>query len=647
MSILHFDECALAIIMLFLCAMIVRKEYKSRTNLIMFILIWLIFACTNADLIAGSVSNRQTSVLACYIANYIYFFTHNLILPTYILYIYSSVDVWHIFSKQRKYHYIMFALIMVDTVVLAMNGWAIDVFSITPQVQYVRGVGIAVFYVVAAIYGIWVFLILVNYRRLINRDKLSVLLFLFIVIITSMLIQLIDGNYLVENFALALSVMFFMVIVKREESQINPLTGAFRYDEGIERVTRCFESGRPFALIFIKLLNDDNLHLYLGLEEYNAFLQYMTERLGSISHANMFSAEIFYMGNGLYALMGDSDDRSKVEAVAEQCSEEFRDECHFKEFTLLISTSIYVMYCPDDVSDFTTVLNLSTNFHDTMQDTRKVHYHKDMMKNMDFLVKNEMDEILHRAFEHSGFVMYYQPIFSVEQQKFVSVEAQLRLKDRVYGFIPPELYVPTAEADGHIFEVGNIAIENVFKFLETNDLDELGINYLELRLFDAQFNEADLADRILDRFEKIKVEPNRLGLQITETVSANELELMDNIVNKLHGKGIKIILTDYGTGYSNIRRVTRMPVDQIKLNKDFAELTNHADMWIVIQDIIKMLKEMGKEILIDGIDDPTVAANFVGMGIELLQGCDMRERFVCYEPMTKDELIAFLKAKNS
>ena len=109
MSYLSFDECAIAISLIFLVSYIVRKQYRGgRSNFIMFLIIIMILVSTVMDLGSESVeyygvNGGQAMRTMTYVYNLVYFITRNLIAPLFVLYLYSSIDIWHIFKNSRLY----------------------------------------------------------------------------------------------------------------------------------------------------------------------------------------------------------------------------------------------------------------------------------------------------------------------------------------------------------------------------------------------------------------------------------------------------------------------------------------------------------------------------------------------------------------
>ena len=646
-QILTFDECALLIVILFWMSALGRKEYRTRSGRLLVIELTLIVFTVTADLGGAMIcdyfdSGRSYQIQAIFY-NYVYFFCHNMLLPIYMLYVYSSLDLWHIYQKARIRHVIWWMLVLTDVVVLALNGFVLDVFSISEDVSYVRGDWLIVFYIVALIYIVWILITLIRFRQYILKDKLSTLIVLFVSVTLGLVIQLTNSALLVECFSIALAVLFFMVMLRRAGNQINPITGAQKYTACIEKVTLNTMSAKPISVMFVKIVNNNNLHMYLGLKGHNEFLYSTTSSINSICSGHGLTSSVYYMENGLYAVVSDETDEEKVADAAEEIMHALIAEHHNGKLTVLADVRICVVFCPQDMSDPSSLFSLGTNFHRTLPDTQNVHFYRDFKDNDEYKVRNDLDDILHRAVRDDNFEMYYQPIYSVREKKFVAAEAMIRLNDPVYGYVSPALFIPAAEINGCIHDIGDFVFNDVIRFISQIDMNKLGLKYIEMNLSASQCIEVDLVDKIKNLMFEYGVDPRFVSFELTEAATDMNPEIVDVNIRKLHEYGVKIALDDYGTGYSNIKRTTGLPIDQVKLDKSFVDMIDDPQMCIVIQDTISMFKEMDKEVLVEGVEEESVARKFSDLEADLIQGCELMQGFFFCKPLPGPEFLDFIK----
>ena len=112
------------------------------------------------------------------------------------------------------------------------------------------------------------------------------------------------------------------------------------------------------------------------------------------------------------------------------------------------------------------------------------------------LVRTGSGRIIADAIKNQKFEMYYQPIYSTKDEKFVSAEALIRLKDEQLGFISPALFIPAAEKSGSILQIGEFVIKDVCRFISQGDLANTGIKFVEVNLSVVQCMQSNMAEKI-------------------------------------------------------------------------------------------------------------------------------------------------------
>ena len=184
-------------------------------------------------------------------------------------------------------------------------------------------------------------------------------------------------------------------------------------------------------------------------------------------------------------------------------------------------------------------------------------------------------------------------------------------------------------------------LEEVIKFTATEEFRRLGIDYIEINLSAMQCLRADLADEIISLVQKYDVDPKYINLEITETAVDYDPSITDSNINKLDEMGFTFSLDDYGTGYSNIRRVVSLPISLVKIDKSLVDEMDNPQMWTVITNTVNMLKNMNKEILVEGVEDARTVEKFTELGCDYIQG------FYFSKPLPEKDFVEFIKKANA
>ena len=237
--------------------------------------------------------------------------------------------------------------------------------------------------------------------------------------------------------------------------------------------------------------------------------------------------------------------------------------------------------------------------------------------------------------------MYYQPIYSVRERRFVSAEALIRLNDEEYGIISPGIFIPAAERKGLMGPIGDFVLESVFRFISENDLRVLGLSYIELNLSVAQCLQSDLSDKILALQKKYHINPECVNLEITESTYENFSQTTDMNIRRLSENGFTFSLDDYGTGYSNMHRISRLPLKIIKIDKTLVDDMARADGLSVLENTVTMMKDIRKEIVCEGVETSEQLAALEKMDVDFIQG------FFFSKPLPEESFVAFVKEHNA
>ena len=646
-NVIYFDISAFIILVIFVATLLGRRQARDRANTLLLILIELATLATIGDFVSAYVENASEYTRMGYILsnvfNYLFYGAHNLLFAIYTLYTYASIDIWHIYNQSKKLKIMWWSVVVFGALLLLTNPFTHAIFEITEPVVYTRGSLIILNYIYAAFFAAWSLGVVIKYRYIVRRDKIYTIIILYPIVITAAVVQALIPEMLVEMLGVALAVLFFMIVMQRHEYQIDPVVGAMKYTTSVERIKRIFRMNKPVTIILIKVANYSNLRLYLGQSLYNKYLYMVSELLGDIAFKHSYPVDLFYLKNGTYGYLSDEYDINKAIPVAETVKNRLAGAMNVGEYTVHTDARICIVRCPEDIDELATMMSLVLTFHETMGDTKDVMLYAEHRNDRNFMIRNEMDDILARALKENLFEMYYQPIYSTVEKRFVSAEALIRLKDEKYGVISPGIFIPMAENSGAIHAIGDYVLNAVFDFIARNDLEELGLKYIEINLSASQCIEVDLVDKILHMIATKGIDADKVSLEITETAADINPAIVDSNVQRLHAEGIRFALDDYGTGYSNIRRVTTLPVEQVKLDKEFVEDIDNPKMWIVIQDTIKMLREMGKEVLVEGVETEEVAHRLTEIKTDLFQGCELIQGFYFCKPLPEKEFVEFIK----
>ncbi len=640
----YFDFCAIVFLIIIFISLFVRGLSTGRSNKVFIVLLACVLISAIFDmwaLIYGTyIPITSANVNVRMVVNIIYFLTRNLSAPLYILYNFSYMGVWHIYVRNHTKFALWTMPFVLEAILIISNPITNFVFYFDENMKYTRGFGMPVMYAVAGFYLCFGLYILIKYRNLMSKDKFLALFSQYPISIVTIAVQMIIPNLMVEIFGISVVMLLIYTMVHRGEEIVDPVIGVKNYNAALIEIKHAFEFGRDFRIIYLKISNCATIRTYIGVDSFNEMLHLVGDTITHVCNVHKLNADVYYMLNGSYMVMTESNDMEVINNVAFSICNMLGKPTVINDLNVEINCRSCIVRCPEDIDGYIGVMNFDNVLMKSFANTNKVVTLSEVADSKDFKLKNELDDVISSAIKNHKFKMYYQPIYSAEKMKFVSAEALIRLIDDKYGFVPPSLFIPAAEESGAIHQIGDYVLEEVCSFIERIDMDALGLEHLEINLSLAQCIETDFVQKVRNILNNHNVDVSKIRMEITETAADIDPTAVDRNVFALSKAGIKFLLDDYGVGYSNIKRVIKLPFEVVKLDKSFVDEMNDPNMWIVIKNTVNMLHEMKKIVLVEGVEEKATLDRFLDIGCEYIQG------FYFSKPLPEDEFVEFVKSGN-
>jgi predicted signal transduction protein with EAL and GGDEF domain len=221
------------------------------------------------------------------------------------------------------------------------------------------------------------------------------------------------------------------------------------------------------------------------------------------------------------------------------------------------------------------------------------------------------------ALSRKEFELHYQPVFDVKTRELCSVEALVRWRHPVAGLMPPDRFIWLAEETGLMEPLGKWILEEACA-----DAASWPKNIkLAVNLSAAQFRSDKVFEIVLGALEQSGLPPERLELEITESVLLQNKESNGIAIQHLKNIGISIVLDDFGTGYSSLSYLTTFPFDKIKIDKSFTQgLTSRADCAAVVASVLTLARGLDIAVTAEGVETEQQFELLRAAGVNQVQG---------------------------
>ncbi len=231
------------------------------------------------------------------------------------------------------------------------------------------------------------------------------------------------------------------------------------------------------------------------------------------------------------------------------------------------------------------------------------------------------------------FILNFQPQYSVDSGKLRGVEALIRWKDENGHIINPGEFIPIAEKNGAIVEIGEWVLEEAVRTISEWQQRYKTDIVMSINISAVQYKKQGFAHKLLDLLEKYNVDARFIELEITESVLIDDFKQVMDKMKILKDCGLKVSLDDFGTGYSSLSYLKDLPIDTLKIDKSFIDTVVSDDSTRVItESIVSMVKKLGYETVAEGVEHSDQYEYLKNIHCDNIQG------FYLGKPMPVEEI---------
>ena len=236
-----------------------------------------------------------------------------------------------------------------------------------------------------------------------------------------------------------------------------------------------------------------------------------------------------------------------------------------------------------------------------------------------------------------GFYLLFQPVVDASSEELIGAEALLRYKDKRFGAVPPDEFIPVLESDSLFPELGEWVLKEALlmgkAMLKDHPQFVMNVNLSYSQLEKPDF--VDMVTRVLHDFE---YPPEHLCLEVTERCRLLDMTLLKNVITSLKAMGIHVALDDFGTGFSTIGIVREIPVDQLKIDRSFVlDIEGNVIVQRLVGNIVDLANIFDIKVCVEGIETAGMRDVLRQYGVNSFQG------YFYGKPLPREGLLAYKK----
>ena len=391
------------------------------------------------------------------------------------------------------------------------------------------------------------------------------------------------------------------------------------------------------ALLFLDLDKFKRINDTLGHDAGDQLLITVAERLKRCVRANDTVAR--FGGDEFVILLTDITDPLSVTHIAQLILASLKQPITLNQHEIIVSTSIGITLAPTDgLEAESLVKNADLALYRAKDQGRDCYHYFTEELNAQAIRQLVLEQELRLALSTDQFTLAFQPQFDFKMGQLICVEALLRWRHPAHGTVFPNDFVTVAEETGLIVPIGNWVLRNACKQVRQLQL-ETGRNIkVSVNLSMRQFHDEQLEDNIAQALSFSGLKARHLELEVTESMLMGDVDMVVARLTRLKSTGVSIAIDDFGSGYSSLSYLRKLPVDVLKVDRAFVrDIPEQLHDMEITAAVIAVAHKLGLKVVAEGVE------NIDQRDFLMINRCDYAQGYFFSKPLCYDGLKGFMQ----
>lgn len=429
-------------------------------------------------------------------------------------------------------------------------------------------------------------------------------------------IESVYQQYLLTEFGLVIGIFIVFWTIYNPQTVIDSLTGVFAKGYLNQWIPEQIRKGKEFNVLQISMWKLKRVNKLYGNSVGDQLLIDVAEELKQIIAGNY----IFRIhGNQFLIFSMNKTDYEKTKKEVLQLFQtpfDIGDEridfsatiCGITDAQKLLNSDMMLAYL-----EYLILLKPKTDKTTLIENSEETK--------QGFLYEQRVKKYMNTAIEEDLFEVYYQPLYSVKDNCYVTMEALSRLKHPTLGMIPADIFISQAEKNGQIIQLGKLQFSRVCRFMKShkelmNHIGSIKFNLSPLELLKPGYSQELI--KIIDEYE---LPYNWFQFEITETVATEYSRELYETIKDFQSVGIEICLDDFGSGYANLNTILKLPFSTVKLDRSMLHgICEDEQVALLYKNIVSIMQNLGHTVVAEGVETEKEVALLKQWGVDLIQG---------------------------
>ena len=394
-----------------------------------------------------------------------------------------------------------------------------------------------------------------------------------------------------------------------------------------------------FSLVYLYVRNNNILEITYNKGEYNEIMTKLNENINKIiGSQNLFSklsrSEYVFELKNTYEI-------KDIEIFMKDFIDKVSKPVVYKNKEIFFDIKCGISRYPEDGKKGMDLITNSKIAYYVLEDESLDYQIYQSASREKLIYDGKIDEKIKEAVKNKELYVWYQPQVDSATEKVVGVEALLRWKNKDLGLVPPDIFIPAAEKNGSIIEIGNFVIEEVFKSLKIMEKSFGKDIPISINMSPEQLKYRGIIEIFKFYNKKYKVKFKNIKIEITEGMLIDSMDMINKKLKEFKDLGMDVSIDDFGTGFSSLSYLKSLRVDELKIDREFIKNIPLKDDGSIAKAVTNLGKNLNKNVIAEGVETKEQIDFLKGIGCYIIQG------YYYSRPVDREEFMKFACEKNN
>jgi len=402
-----------------------------------------------------------------------------------------------------------------------------------------------------------------------------------------------------------------------------------------EKVETHMKPKNQFAILMIDIYRFKLINQSIGYQEGDYMLYEFSKRL--IQIVSKYDAIAARFEGDEFAIMMQYEDTLDISYLANEVMHLSKEPIKSNHLAVNIFSNIGIALYPQNSTSYDELMQYANHaLHKSRERGKgRYGYYSDNM-NQEARYRLEIDMNLYNAISNNEFYLVYQPKYSTKAQKTISCEVLIRWKNSQFGNLNPDQFIPIAEESEYIVAIGSWIVQQAL--CDLKEIQRIDPDFtMAINVSSKQLEDEDFINTLKHNIYNNGIDPSKVELEITETALMSDMDKAIKVLEEIKSLGVKLAIDDFGTGYSSMSYLKRLPIDTLKIDREFIkDLHNDHESQAIVNAIISLTKLFNLKSVAEGVE--YIEDKEFLESIE----CDYLQGYYISRPLLLDDLLYFI-----